>query len=105
MGGAQRKLVNYHWPGNVRELENVVSRAMILAYQTDIDENHISFDELHDGFQNNFESFKTLTGKSLADQVTEAPTEAAEAHNLNKAVKNSECQAIVAAINSTQSRK
>ena len=103
--GAQRKLVNYHWPGNVRELENVVSRAMILAYQTDIDDNHISFDELHDGFQNNFESFKTLTGKSLADQVTEAPTVAAEAHNLNKAVKNSECQAIVAAINSTPSRK
>ena len=83
----------------------MVSRAMILAYQTDIDENHISFDELHDGFQNNFESFKTLTGKSLADQVTEAPTVAAEAHNLNKAVKNSECQAIVAAINSTPSRK
>ena len=103
--GAQRKLVNYHWPGNVRELENVISRAMILAFQTDIGENHISFDELHDDFQDNFESSKTLTGKSLADQVAEAPTVAAEAHNLNKAVKNSECQAIVAAINSTPSRK
>jgi two-component system response regulator FlrC len=102
---AQRKLVNYHWPGNVRELENVVSRAIILAHQTDIDEEHISFDELQeqDFISTNF--FETVAGGALAKQITASPTAAAEAHNLDKAVKNSECQAIIAAINSTPSRK
>ena len=102
---AQRKLVNYHWPGNVRELENVVSRAIILAHQTDIDEEHISFDELqeHDFINNN--PVGTVSGKHVAKQIEALPSVAAEAHNLDKAVKNSECQAIIAAINSTPSRK
>ena len=102
---AQRKLVNYHWPGNVRELENVVSRAIILAYQTDIDEEHISFDELQERDLVNADFIETVAGKTLAKQITASPTAAAEAHNLDKAVKNSECQAIIAAINSTPSRK
>ena len=102
---AQRKLVNYHWPGNVRELENVISRAMILAYQTDIDENHISFDELNEIDYGHSNLTREVSGKSLAEQIASAPSIAAEAHNLDRAVKNSECQAIVAAINSTQSRK
>ncbi len=101
---AQRKLMNYHWPGNVRELENVISRAIILAYQTDIEDEHISFDDLQDGdFINS--NLETVSGRSVAEQIAASPTVAAEAHNLDKAVKNSECQAIVAAINSTSSRK
>jgi two-component system response regulator FlrC len=101
---AQRKLMNYHWPGNVRELENVVSRAIILAYQTDIEDEHISFDDLQDSeFINS--NLETVSGKSVAKQIAASPTVAAEAHNLDKAVKNSECQAIIAAINSTPSRK
>ena len=96
--------MNYHWPGNVRELENVVSRAIILAYQTDIEDEHISFDELqHSEFINN-NLTETVSGKHVAKQIA-APTAAAEAHNLNKAVKTSECQAIIAAINSTPSQK
>ena len=101
---AQRKLMNYHWPGNVRELENVVSRAIILAYQTDIEDEHISFDDLQDSEFINF-NLETVSGKSVAKQIAASPTVAAEAHNLGKAVKNSECQAIIAAINSTPSRK
>ena len=102
---AQRKLVNYHWPGNVRELENVVSRAIILAYQTDIDEEHISFDELQEQNLINNNAIEKISGKHVAKQIAASPTAAAEAHNLDKAVKNSECQAIIAAINSTPSRK
>lgn len=35
------QLRRYHWPGNVRELENVLSRALILAPEADIDPEHV----------------------------------------------------------------
>ncbi|MEI7730899.1 MAG: sigma-54 dependent transcriptional regulator [Verrucomicrobiota bacterium] len=33
---AQQKLMGHHWPGNVRELRNVIERAVILEFSTEI---------------------------------------------------------------------
>lgn len=38
------KLYKHDWPGNVRELENVLERAIILADQDAVDEEHILLD-------------------------------------------------------------
>ena len=117
---AQRKLLAHHWPGNVRELENVIARALVLAGQTDIDQDHLIFDDL--------DEFSSLEGgsslmhfsqsakdegssnfggdyKLLKEQIANFPREAAQVHDLSNAVRNSECQAIIAAINETKNRK
>ena len=117
---AQRKLLAHHWPGNVRELENVIARALVLAGQTDIDQDHLIFDDL--------DEFSSLEGgsslmqfsqsakdedasnfggdyKLLKEQIANFPKEAAQVHDLSNAVRNSECQAIIAAINETKNRK
>lgn len=41
---ALSKLEAHGWPGNVRELENVVQRALILAHQGKVSDEHIVFD-------------------------------------------------------------
>ena len=119
---AQRKLLGHHWPGNVRELENVISRALVLAHQTDIDEDHLIFDEFDDAVpavevSSNSVLFTQSSGEHgqgtysggdyhlIKDQITSRPKEAARVHDLSNAVRNSECQAIIAAINSTKNRK
>lgn len=43
---ALSRLIAYSWPGNVRELENVVQRAIVLARDNVIDEEHLIFDEM-----------------------------------------------------------
>ena len=117
---AQRKLLAHHWPGNVRELENVIARALVLAGQTDIDKDHLIFDDL-DEFSSlegdsslmqfsqstKDEGFSNFGGdyKLLKEQIASFPREAAQVHDLSNAVRNSECQAIIAAINETKNRK
>ncbi|MHB8202093.1 MAG: sigma 54-interacting transcriptional regulator [Desulfomonilaceae bacterium] len=39
--GAMKMLEQYDWPGNIRELRNVLERALIMAEQGDISEDHI----------------------------------------------------------------
>lgn len=118
---AQRKLIGHHWPGNVRELENVVARALVLANQTDIDEDHLIFDDFEEvastveGYsdsllftQSDNDSNRSFSGSNynfIKDQITSSPKEAATVHDLSNAVRNSECQAIIAAINGTKNRK
>ena len=117
---AQRKLLAHHWPGNVRELENVIARALVLAGQTDIDQDHLIFDDL-DEFSSledgsslmQFSQSAKDEGSSnfggdyklLKEQIANSPREAAQVHDLSNAVRNSECQAIIAAINETKNRK
>ncbi len=117
---AQRKLLAHHWPGNVRELENVIARALVLAGQRDVDEDHLIFDDLDEVSSvevgSSLMRFSQLTPpevpsnfggdyKLLKEQITNSPREAAQVHDLSNAVRNSECQAIIAAINGTKNRK
>lgn len=117
---AERKLLAHHWPGNVRELENVIARALVLAGHNDIDEGHLIFDDL-DEFSpveigSSLMRFNQPTAeggssnfggdyKLLKEQIANSPKEAAKVHDLSNAVRNSECQAIIAAINGTKNRK
>ncbi len=41
--GAQKKLLAYNYPGNVRELKSVVELAAVMAYDSEITEDEISF--------------------------------------------------------------
>jgi len=41
-GAARERLLAQRWPGNVRELENVLERALILAGEEEIREEHVS---------------------------------------------------------------
>jgi two-component system response regulator FlrC len=117
---AKAMLQNYSWPGNVRELENVVQRAVVLCTGRTIAPLHLMFDDAP--------SSESVT-KELASQVlasTQPPVpsfpiaqpmapsvpvmeEADEADvsaiNLQHAVKSSEHQIIMAALQTTESRE
>jgi two-component system response regulator FlrC len=50
----------HNWPGNVRELDNVIQRAEILSYSSDIDHTNIVFDnELTSGPQNTMDALNS----------------------------------------------
>jgi two-component system response regulator FlrC len=117
---AQRKLLAHHWPGNVRELENVISRALVLSNQTDIDEDHLTFDDLDEFYsldatpslmEFTYPKTEDISPAARGDyrlikeQIANFPKEAAKVHDLSNAVRNSECQAIIAAINGTKNRR
>ena len=42
---ALKRLQLHNWPGNVRELENVISRAVVMCIEKEIDENSILLDQ------------------------------------------------------------
>ena len=107
---AQLMLQQYPWPGNVRELENVVQRAVVLCRGRVVTPAHLMFDESQPLFveQNNkavhvmeptapsADSF--MASKSSDDMKITAP------EDLVSAVKASEHQVILAAIQATESR-
>jgi two-component system response regulator FlrC len=130
---AQAQLLTYPWPGNVRELENVVQRAVVLCPDGHIDVMHLMFDDAplraeHLGMSSDFRSetakFETpaqtfTTAPAVPSmpvmhnmpttplQVAPAPMEVVEINtssNLQEAVKTSEQQMILAAIQATDSR-
>jgi two-component system response regulator FlrC len=130
---AQAQLLTYPWPGNVRELENVVQRAVVLCPDGHIDVMHLMFDDAplraeHLGMSSDFRSetakFETpaqtfTTAPEVPStpvmhsmpttplQVAPAPMEVVEINtssNLQEAVKTSEQQMILAAIQATDSR-
>jgi two-component system response regulator FlrC len=109
---AREMLSQYSWPGNVRELENVVQRAVVLCNGRTITPVHLMFDE---GQTPDLpvmaapqEALPTVPSAApempamLPEPVEEA---ALSAINLQHAVKSSEQQIIMAALQSTESRE
>jgi two-component system response regulator FlrC len=124
---AQAQLLAYPWPGNVRELENVVQRAVVLCSEQHIDAHHLMFDDAADmnlHLSQEFsagsattEASKTAISSMLPVSQMGMPNEALRfpdtsatedntviASNLQEAVKSSEHQMILAAIQTTESR-
>ena len=123
---AQTLLTNYPWPGNVRELENVVQRAVVLSGGRTISPAHLMFDDAQMDEQAMPSMMATLPAVAqVALAPAPAPTpvhapayfapayaaapietrqEPAAPINLDSAVKASELQVIMAAIQSTDSR-
>ena len=124
---AQAQLLAYPWPGNVRELENVVQRAVVLCSDQHIETHHLMFDDAAD--MNLHLSQEFITGSAGAETFNKSvtsmvpvsqlgmPSEALQfpdtsatednaviASNLQEAVKSSEHQMILAAIQTTESR-
>ena len=121
---AQALLQSYPWPGNVRELENVVQRAVVLSGGRTISPAHLMFDDA----QMDEQALPVMSSMAAAmPQVFEetpiaaAPTyyspvpayatapietrpEIAAPIDLDSAVKASELQVIMAALQSTDSR-
>ena len=115
---AQAQLLAYPWPGNVRELENVVQRAVVLCTDQHIEAHHLMFDDAADM---QLHLAQELVATPVAPPAPVAsfnmPTEALRypdtsatedsaviASNLQEAVKTSEHQMILAAIQTTESR-
>jgi two-component system response regulator FlrC len=122
---AQALLQNYTWPGNVRELENVVQRAVVLSGGRTITPAHLMFDDAAMDEQalpsmNAVIETNVAAAFAVANATTTTPVAApampmnvgplptygmpAAPVNLEYAVKMSEHQAIMAAIQSTDSR-
>jgi DNA-binding NtrC family response regulator len=131
---AQVMLQNYPWPGNVRELENVVQRAVVLSGGRTISPAHLMFDDAQMDEQAMpaiHAALPVAQEPAIAAPVVSAPyapapvmPTAPQAHNpmaytaapiapvemreepvnLDSAVKASELQVIMAAIQSTDSR-
>jgi len=109
---AREMLVQYSWPGNVRELENVVQRAVVLCNGRTITPVHLMFDEGQSpDLQMMAAPAATIPVASTATPDVPAllpePVEEAvqSAINLQHAVKSSEQQIIMAALQSTESRE
>ncbi len=96
---AIERLQRYGWPGNVRELQNVVQRALVLCTGDLITEDELLFDEIDD---RPLALPPAGTSLAAAFALREASHEAAG--DLSSAVKSSEYQAIMAAIQSTRNR-
>jgi two-component system response regulator FlrC len=115
---AQAQLLAYPWPGNVRELENVVQRAVVLCADQHIESHHLMFDDaadmqMHLAQELSAAPVANATPVSSFNMPTQAlpfpDTSATEdnafiASNLQEAVKTSEHQMILAAIQTTESR-
>jgi two-component system response regulator FlrC len=127
---AQALLQSYPWPGNVRELENVVQRAVVLSGGRTISPAHLMFDDaqMDDQAMPAMPSIETVLPQAqapvaanpseMAMPAASAPTyytpmamapietreDPATPVNLDSAVKASELQVIMAAIQSTDSR-
>jgi len=128
---AQALLQSYPWPGNVRELENVVQRAVVLSGGRTISPAHLMFDDAAMDEQALPVAQPVVTAEPVtlppASPAASAPNptyampnyagaayfsshapievrETSEPVNLEDAVKSSEHQAIMAAIQSTDSR-
>ncbi|MGI9150883.1 MAG: helix-turn-helix domain-containing protein, partial [Limnohabitans sp.] len=127
-------LQNYPWPGNVRELENVVQRAVVLSGGRTISPAHLMFDDaqMDEQAMPAMPTLPAELPQAFAQQaaapayVPATPAVAPLAHvvpnatyaaapiemreeptapvNLEHAVKASELQVIMAAIQSTDSR-
>jgi two-component system response regulator FlrC len=109
---AQAQLLAYPWPGNVRELENVVQRAVVLCADQHIEAQHLMFDNAADMPMSISQELPAAPVPSFAmptealryPDTSNTEDNAVIASNLQEAVKTSEHQMILAAIQTTESR-
>lgn len=110
---AQALLQSYPWPGNVRELENVVQRAVVLCSGRTISPAHLMFDDAMTDRQVSMSDFEVTAphvavSRDMAGDFSPIAVRPADEPprpiNLEHAVKTSEHQVIMAAIQSTDSR-
>ena len=118
---AQQMLLQYPWPGNVRELENVVQRAVVLCTGRVITPAHLMFDEAQTMDMNmsiNMESDAlplptaieqvapetVITPPSVDSFMAPPSSDSLLPSDLFSAVKSSEHQVILAALQATESR-
>jgi two-component system response regulator FlrC len=109
---AQAQLLAYPWPGNVRELENVVQRAVVLCADQHIEAQHLMFDNAADMPMSISQELPAVPVPSFAmptealryPDTSNTEDNAVIASNLQEAVKTSEHQMILAAIQTTESR-
>jgi two-component system response regulator FlrC len=104
---ALRQLYLYSWPGNVRELDNVIQRAVVFANYGRIDEQHIFFDEPL--IREEQSITQQMLGQDFySSRLNSTPMTSAvpsRHRNLQSAVRESEYDVIMDAINSTRTRE
>ncbi|MEC9077226.1 MAG: sigma-54 dependent transcriptional regulator [Pseudomonadota bacterium] len=104
---ALRELNRYSWPGNVRELDNVIQRAVVFANYGRIDTQHLFFDEPFAREEQEF-GHHTLVqdyhSARLGQPMPSALTPLRH-RDLQSAVRESEYDVIMDAINSTRTRE
>lgn len=102
---AQQSLVKYHWPGNVRELQNVIMRALVITQQSAIDRCHLIFDDITiiDGVDVP-DTGPTRRAESRFDYTDMGQSSNSLFEPLSKAVKSSEYQSIMTALENSCSR-
>ena len=112
---SQLMLQQYPWPGNVRELENVVQRAVVLCRGRVVTPAHLMFDDNQPLYidQNNRPQFQQAvhvmeptepSADSFMAPVGSDDMKIAAPEDLMSAVKASEHQVILAAIQATDNR-
>ena len=118
---AQSQLLNYSWPGNVRELDNVIQRALVLCSGSEINTDHLIFDEIStishnrpledECLSSNVTAFVNKKEDFLENSSSPEPSldgieksKVKEDLGLTMAVKTSEFKTIMSAIQSTSSR-
>ena len=112
---SQLMLQQYPWPGNVRELENVVQRAVVLCRRRVVTPAHLMFDDNQPLYidQNNRPQFQQAvhvmeptepSADSFMAPAGSDDLKIAAPEDLMSAVKASEHQVILAAIQATDNR-
>ena len=104
---ALRELYRYSWPGNVRELDNVIQRAVVFANYGRIDTQHLFFDEPLVREEQEFGHHmlgQDYYSARLGQPLPSAPTPPRH-RDLQSAVRESEYDVIMDAINSTRTRE
>ncbi len=104
---ALRELYRYSWPGNVRELDNVIQRAVVFANYERIDVKHLFFDEPVAREEQEFGHHmlgQDYYSGHLGQPLPSAPKPPRHL-DLQSAVRESEYDVIMDAINSTRTRE
>jgi two-component system response regulator FlrC len=104
---ALRELYRYSWPGNVRELDNVIQRAVVFSSYGRIDTQHLFFDEPLVREEQDFAHH--MLGQDYYSARMSQPTSSAPIasrhRDLQSAVRESEYDVIMDAINTTRTRE
>ena len=104
---ALRELYRYSWPGNVRELDNVIQRAVVFANYGRIDTEHLFFDEplAREGRELGQHMLGQDYYSARMGQMKPSAPIPSRHRDLQSAVRESEYDVIMDAINSTRTRE